>query len=423
MSRPAPSLYRQFSGHAVAAPLAITFTHQLIGSFFLLTAPVLAPLIAERAQVSSSLIGSYTALAYLAAMVASGLSGRAFAMLGALTSSAICIVFTVVGLTLLVSTTPWLIGLSALVIGFGYGPLTPASSHVLAAHSPPRWKNTIMAAKQTGVPIGGTLAGLSMPLMIVALGWGWGMALPALAGLAIALVALPRCRMIDQRTPPPAKGRMAAENAPFSRWMLTLGAGAFCYAGVQMSLTAFLGLYFVEYLHLSVAAAGGMIAVFQMAGLTARVGWGALADRFGERVPLFALIGLTIMAAVTAFLTIAQPDTPASRLIVATFVLGIFCNSWTGLYFAEIIRAVRLDEMGRTTGMALMFTFAGVVVVPPLIGVAVSMTSFPVAFMLIGALGAAGAMAGLVARITSNRAASNRRHQGSGSTGPSAPRE
>ena len=403
MSRPNSSLYRRLSGHAVAAPLAITFTHQMVGSFFLLTAPVLAPLIAERTQVSSSLIGSYTALAYLAAMVASGLSGRAFAKFGALTSSTICILLTVMGLTLLVSTTPWLIGLSALVIGFGYGPLTPASSHVLAAHSPPRWKNTIMAAKQTGVPIGGTLAGLTMPLMIVTLGWGWGMALPALAGLAIALAMLPRCRTIDNATPPPAKGRMAAENAPFSRWMLTLGAGAFCYAGVQMSLTAFLSLYFVEYLGLSVAAAGAMIAVFQMAGLTARVGWGALADRLGERVPLFALIGLTIVAAIAVFLALAQPDASPNRLIVATFILGIFCNSWTGLYFAEIIRAVRLDEMGRTTGMALMFTFAGVVVVPPLIGVAVTLTGYPVAFALIGALGAAGAMAGLIARMTANR--------------------
>lgn len=387
--------------HDVAAPLAITFTHQAVGSFFLMTAPVLAPLIADRADVSSSLIGSYTALAYLAAMAASGLSGFAFARLGALTTSTACILLTVAGLALLGASTPWLLGLSALIIGFGYGPLTPASSHVLAAHSPPRWKNTIMAAKQTGVPIGGTLAGLSMPFLIATLGWGWGLALPAAVGLAIALVILTRCRSIDRRTPPPAQGRMGPENAPLGPWMLSLGAGAFCYAGVQMSLTAFLALYFVEHLGLSLAAAGGMIAVFQMSGLVARMGWGTLADRLGERIPFFVVIGITIIAAVGIFLAVARPGASPAALILATMVLGTFGNSWTGLYFAEIIRSVKLNEMGRTTGIALMFTFAGVVVIPPLIGLAVTLTGFPAAFALIGLLGGFGAFAGRMARRVS----------------------
>jgi nitrate/nitrite transporter NarK len=181
-------------------------------------------------------------------------------------------------------------------------------------------------------------------------------------------------------------------------WLATLGTGAFCYAGVQMSLTTFLALYYVEYIGLTLAGAGLMVGIFQMSGLVARIIWGSLADRLGERVPLFAGIGLLIAIAVTVFLSLARPESGYPTFIAATIILGTICNSWTGLYFAEIVRAVPENEMGRATGLALMVTFAGVVIIPPGIGIAVSAAGFPIAFALIGALGGVGSVCGYIAR-------------------------
>ena len=383
---------------AFAAPLAITFVHQLIGSFFLIAATVLAPLLAARAEAPSGLIGVYMSLVYLAAVVSSGLSGYAFFRFGALAFSTICVALTAFGFLLLGLESVWFIACAALLIGLGYGPLTPASSHVLATLSPPRWKNTILAAKQTGVPFGGMLAGLVLPWLILSYGWTWGLLLPAAIALGVTAALAPRCLRIDTEAPVAAPGARRRRGVLPGRWMLCLGSGAFCYAGVQMSLTSFLAIYFVEHLDLSLKASGAMIAVYQLSGLVMRLVWGTLADRIGDRIPLFAIIGILILAATSFFLAVAQPGASIETVFAAALVLGLFGNSWTGLYFAEIIRSVPSGEMGRTTGIALMFTFTGVVVTPPLIGLAVTLLGYPAAFSLIAALGALGAAAGFSAR-------------------------
>jgi MFS family permease len=380
------------------APLAITFVHQIFGSFFLIAATILAPLLAERAQVPSSLIGAYMSVTYMAAVVSSGFSGYFFFRFGALAFSTACVTLTALGFLLLGYENVWLIGCAAILVGLGYGPLTPASSHVLATLSPPRWKNTILAAKQTGVPFGGMLAGLLLPWWILSYGWTIGLLIPAVLSLAVTIAMLPSCRRIDilAAVAPPLSRRNRSVLP--SRWMLSLGGGAFCYAGVQMSLTTFLSLYFVEHVGLSLTASGAMIAVFQVAGLVMRMVWGTLADRVGERIPLFPLIGLFIVAATSLFLSVAQPGASAEALFLSTVVLGTFGNSWTGLYFAEIIRSVPSEDMGRTTGIALMFTFAGVVAMPPVVGVVLTLSGYSTAFAVIAGLGAVGASGGFLAR-------------------------
>src|SRR5690606_16431357 len=68
-----------------------------------------------------------------------------------------------VGLCLLLLPSLWAVGAGAVFIGLGYGPITPASSHLLAASTPPHRVNLVFSIKQTGVPLGGMLAGVVAP--------------------------------------------------------------------------------------------------------------------------------------------------------------------------------------------------------------------------------------------------------------------
>src|SRR3546814_13195009 len=58
------------------------------------------------------------------------------------------------GLALLPTESFWMLGPSALLVGIGYGPMTPASSHILARKSPPQHMSLIFSIKQPGVPAG-----------------------------------------------------------------------------------------------------------------------------------------------------------------------------------------------------------------------------------------------------------------------------
>ena len=61
--------------------------------------------------------------------------------------------------------------LRRVVIGLGYGPITPASSQVLARTTPPARMALTFSIKQTGVPAGAALAGAVLPALALAVGW------------------------------------------------------------------------------------------------------------------------------------------------------------------------------------------------------------------------------------------------------------
>ena len=63
------------------------------------------------------------------------------------------------------------VGLGALVMGTGYGPVTPSSSAILVDRTPENRRAFVFSLKQTGVPIGGALAGAIIPALILAIGW------------------------------------------------------------------------------------------------------------------------------------------------------------------------------------------------------------------------------------------------------------
>ncbi|MCB2033843.1 MAG: MFS transporter, partial [Ottowia sp.] len=151
--------------------LAVTTAVQAMVSMALLTVPAMAPVVAEALGVSPTLVGVYVALCYLAAMISSLIGGTLVRRLGAIRVSQVGLGLCAVGL--LLCAVPWLpaVALGALCIGAGYGPITPASSHLLALTTPPHRMSLVFSIKQTGVPAGGMLAGALVPGLLLLVGW------------------------------------------------------------------------------------------------------------------------------------------------------------------------------------------------------------------------------------------------------------
>src|SRR3546814_19331100 len=56
-------------------------------------------------------------------------------------------------------------------MGLSNGTANPAGSEVLQRYSPPGKRNLIFSIKQAGVPLGGVIAGLAIPAMVISVGW------------------------------------------------------------------------------------------------------------------------------------------------------------------------------------------------------------------------------------------------------------
>ena len=167
--------------------LVATLTVQALVAMALLTLPVVAPVVAKDLNVSTTYLGAYVALVYFAAMIASLLGGAGVKRWGAIRLSQAGLVCSGIGLLLCAVPHPAVIALGALCIGTGYGPITPASSHLLIKSTPPHQLSLVFSIKQTGVPLGGMIAGALIPSLDLLIGWQWAF---VSAGAACVLCAL-----------------------------------------------------------------------------------------------------------------------------------------------------------------------------------------------------------------------------------------
>ena len=146
-------------------PLIITLAVQVQASLVIFTPPILAPVAQFDVGVSAAAIGLVTALVYVAAVPAALFSGLVIERLGAIRVSQLCILVTSSGMAIMAIPNPWVIAIGALVIGIGYGAVTPASSTVLADRVPGGMRSLMFSVKQSGVPIGGAIAGTLVPFL------------------------------------------------------------------------------------------------------------------------------------------------------------------------------------------------------------------------------------------------------------------
>src|SRR5690606_13793354 len=148
-----------------AGVLVITLAIQSLVAAAALVVPVLAPVLSEASGVGAELVGVYVALVYVGAMAGSLSAGSWVARLGAMRASQWGLGLCAAGLLCSLSGQVWLLAVGAVLLGLGYGPITPASSHLLIRTTPSHRMSFVFSIKQTGVPLGGVLAGLLAPKM------------------------------------------------------------------------------------------------------------------------------------------------------------------------------------------------------------------------------------------------------------------
>ena len=368
---------RQDLGTVMLALVATTSVQALV-TVGTLTLSVAAPEAAQDIGVTPEAIGIYASLVYLGAMIGSITASGFILRYGAIRVSQVVMAICALGL-IIGSVEYWVVvGFSAIICGLGYGPTTPASSHILSRHSPRRFLGLVFSVKQTGVPLGGLLAGLLVPLLLAVSSWQETMWIVAAIILAsAAALELSRRRFdLDLRGHRPFRrlGLAAPLKLVFARPELRLlVSGSFLFAAIQQSYIYFLVTFLQVGVGWSNQDAGLALSVLGASAVVGRIFWGAVADatRRGSLVLAILGFGMAASAAVTALTT---PHWPGWIVFTTCAVFGATGVAWNGVYLAEISRRVTTDEVGMATGGGLFVTFAGVVFAPPMFSVLTQLT-------------------------------------------------
>ena len=353
-------------------PLIATLFIQVMVSMALLTLPVMAPIAAKDLAVSPAMVGVYVAITYAGAMFSSLTSGTSVTRFGPIRVSQLGLILCASGLCL--CAVPWLpaIGLGALLIGLGYGPITPSSSQILTRTTPAHQMSLVFSIKQTGVPAGSMLAGAIVPSLMLGIGWQLSLISVALVCLISALLSQPLRDQMDDQRQPGLQLKLSTLLAPIRmvlshRALATMAGCSLMFSMVQMSLTTYLVTYLHDDLTYGLVAAGLLLSITQAGGIVGRIVWGYLADQFFS--PQKMLAGLaTSMALCAAATPLLLPILPVYGVWTLLLLFGASAIGWNGVYLAEVAKQAPEGKASAATGGTLTFTFLGVVIGPPLFG-------------------------------------------------------
>jgi MFS family permease len=326
---------------------------------------------------------------YVAASLSAPRGGALVARHGPLRVSQQALMWSAGGIALFAVASPVVCVVGAFMLGIGYGPVTPASSTILSTRAPDRLRNIIMSIRQTGVPLGGAIAGALVPTLIVNFGWrASALTVGSLCAL-MALAVQPKREYYDAgRSASPQTGRashLALLRLVFAAPALRdLALISFAYAAVQMCFTSYLVVFLTERAGLTLVTAGAVFSAAMIAGIVGRILWGAVADYLGNARKVLGSLGL-LMAACAFVITQVSAQWPYAGVIALAVVFGASAIGWNGVFVAEVARIAPAGDIAQATGATLGMTYFGVVVGPFIYWAIVTMTaSYAIAFAAIG---------------------------------------
>ena len=230
----------------------------------------------------------------------------------------------------------------------------------------------VFSIKQTGVPLGGVMAGALVPGLLVLGGTDAALLAVALANLVCAAIAQPMREEFDADREPGRPLGVASLTGPIRLVvsqppLAQLASFSFVFSAVQMCLASYLVTYLHSSLGYGLVVAGVVLSTAQVGGVVGRVLWGYMADRWlGPRRMLAVLAAL--MALCSAITAALQVGGPLVLVLVLMAAFGASATGWNGVYLAEVARLAPAGQASAATGGALSVTFLGVVLGPVLFG-------------------------------------------------------
>ncbi|MBI4504569.1 MAG: MFS transporter [Chloroflexi bacterium] len=292
--------------------------------------------------------------------------------------------------------------------GVGNGIALPPTTRAIMNWFPQRTRAVAMSIKQTGVALAGAIVAWTLP--VLAMAWGWRGALVAIALVALLAAAV---SYAVYRDPGGARGEGARAARPRmatifrSRPLVLASCAAAIYGLVQLTLVGFMVLFLTEVFRYPVVLAGVLLGWAQMAGVVARVMWGALSDAVfgGRRRVVLTIIGV-LTTCVTLSLSLLPADAPLWLVAALVVSVGLSAIGWNGVHMTFVAEVAGRELSASAAAFSLMLTYIGIMVGPPLFGRIVDATgSYTVGLQALAALTALAVLILQTVRVERGRVA------------------
>jgi MFS family permease len=282
---------------------------------------------------------------------------------------------------------------------------SPGGTRAIAAWFEPHRRGMAIGIRQTGVTAAGVLAAVILPP--IALSFGWQAAFVTVAGLALASML---AFVLFYREPPmetrtrrrPLDIRVLLR----SRTWVAATAYGWVFMGALGSVVAYLAVSLNQDAGLTPVQAGLLLAVLQVGGIVARLGFGVLSDRIGSRGRVMSMTAALAVVACAAMAVLGHGATPPAVLILVAFALGLSCMGWNALYITLSAEVVPVEHAATAVGAGTTVTFIGMLVVPPVFGLIADHTgTYAWSWLALGGWAATGLLVSLAIRDRAGRTA------------------
>ncbi len=334
--------------------------------------PALWEFIGPDFGLADARIALYSLAVYCVGFFSSSAAGSAILRYGPLRSSQFCLTAAAVGMLAASVGELWLILPAALLLGIGMGPSTPASSQILARFSTPERAPLVFSIKQTGVPVGGFLAGAVLVPIAEIYSWQTALLISGAVAMAAAVwMGRFRDRFDDQRTPSRrislADIGISFRAATATPALRKLAFAGFAFSGLQVAFMYYFIVYAVSDIGLDRVTAGQVYGAASLVAIAGRIFWGWLAGGVFSSRALLVLLSVAMFVAAAA-IGMATPAWGVYGLGAAAVAFGATGVAWNGVHLAEVARQAPPGQVRVVMGGVISCCFLGLILLPALHG-------------------------------------------------------
>jgi MFS family permease len=331
-------------GARSARPLTIGVLGTVATTMPVFLALALAVLISQDLGFGLVGIGSLASAFFGAMAVSSLVLGRVADILGGTLSMRVATVGTAVIAAAIAIFANEIVGLLILLALAGIAAALgqPASNRLLMNGVPPDRLGIAFGLKQSAPPVASALAGLSVPLIGLTIGWRWAFVIAAVLSAVIAIGVGPQASAENGRGFGGGHGRLPRLQG---RSVLVLLAVGFALAWATSSVILAFYVEAAVRSGSSPGVAGVVLAMANAAAIATRLVAGAACDRY-SLVPLYLASGL--LMAGTFGLALLATERPGLMTVGVVVALS---GAWgfPGVFWFALVSAYP-EAPGRVTG-------------------------------------------------------------------------
>lgn len=268
------------------------------------------------------------------------------------------------------------------------GCVNGASGRAVMGWFPANKRGFAISLRVAAVPLGGALGAAILPSLALGAGFRW-----VFAFLTVFMLAATVAVVLWLDEPPIARTKasqgMAATTtvSPLRRWDIwRVAITAFLLDLPQFTVLTFGTVFLTSEIGLPISGVVVALVVVQVLAAASRVWSGRWTDNRGGRYRR-TLVRAYSWAIAAAFAGVSAYSFAPTWLVVALFVAaGFLACGWHGVHYAEIATMAGAERSGTALGLENTMVFGGAFVTPLIIPIVLSVSSWPVVMLVVGAV-------------------------------------